>query len=107
MLRTCVNTMSSASGKSRVCGESFEKRRESFFFLVPLVSTRGSYCLPIELEARVRVEFHCRVIFARVNEKEAVYEKATRKRKTFTYTRDLPYIVSILFKRVKFMCVRT
>ena len=101
MLRTCVNTMSSASGKSRVCGESFEKRR------VPLVSTRGSYCLPIELEARVRVDFHCRVIFARVNEKEAMYEKATRKRKTFTYTRDLPYIVSILFTPVIFMCVRT
>ena len=26
---------------------------------------------------------------------------------TFTYTRDHPYVVSILFTRVKFPCVRT
>ena len=48
----------------------------------------------------------------RVNEIEAIYERAhvsvkVERGSTFTYTRDLPYIVSILFTRVKFTCVRT
>ena len=41
-----------------------------------------------------------------------MYEKAMVNVKvwrgsTFTFTRDLPYIASILFSRVKFTCVRT
>ena len=48
----------------------------------------------------------------RVYEIEAVYERPrvsvkVERGSTFTYTRDLPYIVSILFSRVKFSCVRT
>ena len=48
----------------------------------------------------------------RVNEIEAIYERAhvsvkVERGSTFTYTRDLPYIVSILFTRVKFTCLRT
>ena len=46
----------------------------------------------------------------RVNEKEAMYERPRVNMKvergsTFMFTRDLPYIVSILFTRVKFTCV--
>ena len=48
----------------------------------------------------------------RVNEKEAMYERPHANVKveegsTFTLTRNLPYIVSIVFTRVKFTCVRT
>ena len=47
-----------------------------------------------------------------VNEIEAVYERPRvnvkdQRGSTFTITRDLPYIVSILFTRVKFPCVPT
>ena len=50
--------------------------------------------------------------FTRVNDIEVVYERPRENVKvergsTFTFTRDLSYIVSILFTRVKFKCVRT
>ena len=50
------------------------------------------------------------VKFRRINEIEAMYERPSVNVKvergpTFTFTRDLPYIVSILFTRVKFTCV--
>ena len=62
-----------------------------------------------------RVDFQCHAIFSLrrcVNEIEAIYDTAlvsvkVERGSTFTYTRDLPYIVSILFMRVKFTCVRT
>ena len=58
------------------------------------------------------VDFHCRVIFPCVNEIEAMYERSrmnvkVQRGSTFTYTRDTPYIFSILFTRVKFTCLRT
>ena len=48
----------------------------------------------------------------RVNTIEATYERLrvnvkVERGSTFTFTRDLPYIVSISFTRVKFTCVRT
>ena len=69
----------------------------------------------------VRVNFHCRVIihvrmhvnFTRGNKiyrgKDA-RKKKVESRSTFKFTRDFPYIDSILFTRVKllkFACVRT
>ena len=51
--------------------------------------------------------------FTRINEIETIYErprvnvKLNARGSTFTFTRDLPYIVSILVTRVKFTCVRT
>ena len=61
------------------------------------------------------VDFHCRVMFpcegtpvkfTRVNEIEAMYERPrvnvkVERGSTFPFTRDLPYIVSILFTRVR------
>ena len=52
------------------------------------------------------------VKFTRVNEKEAMYERPRANVKveegsTFALTRNLPYIVSIVFTCVKFTCVRT
>ena len=48
----------------------------------------------------------------RVNKIETVYERSrvsvkVEQGSTFTFTRDLPYIVSISFTRVYFTCVRT
>ena len=48
----------------------------------------------------------------RVNEIEAVYERPrvnvkVERGSTFTFMRDLPYIVFLSFTRVKFTCVRT
>ena len=50
-------------------------------------------------------------VWTRVNKIEAMYERTRLNVKlergsTFTFTRDLPYIVSILFTRVKLTCVR-
>ena len=50
--------------------------------------------------------------FTRVNDIEVVYERPRENVKvergsTFTFTRDLSYIVAILFRRVKFKCVPT
>ena len=51
--------------------------------------------------------------FTRINEIETIYErprvnvKLSARGSTFTFTRDLPYIVSILVTRLKFTCVRT
>ena len=51
--------------------------------------------------------------FTRVNEIETMYErprvnvKLSARGSTFTFTRDLPYIVSILVTRETFTCVRT
>ena len=50
--------------------------------------------------------------FTRVSKIEAVLERPRVKvkvelRSTFTFTRDLPYIASISFTRVKFTWVRT
>ena len=50
--------------------------------------------------------------FTRVNDIEVVYERPHENVKvergsTFTFTRDLSYIVAILFRRVKFKCVPT
>ena len=52
------------------------------------------------------------VKFTRVNEIEAMYERPrvnvkVERGSTFTFMRDLPYIVSISFTSVKFTCVRT
>ena len=52
------------------------------------------------------------VKFMRVNEIEEVYERPRvnvkdERGSTFTITRYLPYIVSILFTRVKLPCVPT
>ena len=49
--------------------------------------------------------------FISVNEIEAMYERPhvnvkVEPRSTFTLTRDRPYIASILFRSVKFACVR-
>jgi len=51
-------------------------------------------------------------VLTRVNEIEAMYERSrvngkVERGSTFTLTRDLPYIVFILFTRVNFTCVRT
>ena len=73
------------------------------------------------IQSSPRVDFHCRVIltcvrtqfFARVNKVEAMHGSRSRvnakvePRSTFTFTRGLSYITSILFTRVKFTCVRT
>ena len=61
---------------------------------------------------RVRVDFHCRVIFTRVNIIEVIYERSgvnvkIKRAFTLTFTRDLPYIASILFTHVEFTCIRT
>ena len=54
----------------------------------------------------VSVKFTC------VDEIEAIYERpcvnvTVERGSTFTFTHDPPYIVSTLFSRVKFTCVRT
>ena len=75
------------------------------------------YCLGLALALRVKVDFHCRVIFTCVrtqtltgftcvNKIETMCEKPRLNVKvephsTFTFTSDLPYIVSILFTHVK------
>ena len=56
--------------------------------------------------------FHMRthVNFSLVNKIGAMYERPRVNVKVdrgLTFTRDLPYIVSILFARVKFTCART
>ena len=58
--------------------------------------------------------FHVRthVNFTLVNKIGAMYERPRVNVKvdrglTFTFTRNLPYIVSVLFARVKFTCART
>ena len=67
------------------------------------------------------MDFHCPVIFTlltftRVNEIEAIYERSrvnvkVKRDSTFTFKgvckRDLSYMASILFTRVKFTAVRT
>ena len=50
--------------------------------------------------------------FKGVNKIETMYERSrvsvkVEQGSTFTFTRDLPYIVSISFTRVYFTCVRT
>ena len=50
--------------------------------------------------------------FTPVNDIEVVYERPRENVKvergsTFAFTRDLSYIVAILFRRVKFKCVPT
>ena len=60
-------------------------------------------CFPLSRIFSVRTQ----VKFTRVNEKEAMYERPRANVKveegsTFTLTRNLPYIVSIVFT-----CVRT
>ena len=65
-------------------------------------------CFPLSRIFSVRTH----VKFTRVNEQEAMYERPRANMKveegsTFTLTRNLPYIVSIVFTRVKFTCVRT
>ena len=81
-----------------------------------LPSPLYSYCL-----CRIKVDFHCPLIFTfltftRVNEIEAIYEKSRvnvklKRDSTFTFKgvceRDLSYMASILFTRVKFTAVRT
>ena len=52
------------------------------------------------------------VNFTLVNKIGAMYERprvnvTVDRGLTFTFTRDLPYIASILFTRVKFTCART
>ena len=56
------------------------------------------------MSRNVSVRTH--VKFTRVNEIEAMYERPrvnvkVERGSTFTFTRDLPYIVSILFTRVR------
>ena len=51
------------------------------------------------------------VKFTSVNEIKAMYERPrvnvkVERGSTFTFTRDFPYIVSILFTRVKFTSIR-
>ena len=65
-----------------------------------------------EKDFSLQADFHCRVnrIYVR-NKIQAMYEKSSVKVKvelgsTFRETRDLPYIASILFARVKITCVR-
>ena len=63
-------------------------------------------CFPLSRIFSVRTH----VKFTRVNEKEAMYERPRANVKVeegSTLTRNLPYIVSIVFMRVKFTCVRT
>jgi len=55
------------------------------------------------------MDFHCRVILLLVNKIEAMYERPRvnvkiERGSTFTFTRDLLYIASILFALVKFTC---
>ena len=71
-----------------------------------LITVKGRFPLSRNFSVRKHVKF------TYVNEIEAMYERLRVKVKvervsTFTYTRDLPYAVSILFTRVKFPCVRT
>ena len=65
---------------------------------------------------RLRVDFHCsmrtHVKFTCVNKVETMYGRPrgnvkVELRSIFTLTRGLSYIVSILFTRVNFTCVRT
>ena len=53
----------------------------------------------------VRVDFHSRVIFTRVNKIQAMYERLN-PRSTFTSMRKRSYIASILFTCVKLTHVR-
>ena len=53
----------------------------------------------------VRVDFHSRVIFTRVNKIQAMYERLNR-RSTFTSMRKRSYIASILLTCVKLTHVR-
>ena len=46
----------------------------------------------------LRVDFHCRVVFTCVDKIEAMYERLLV---TFTFTRDFPYIASILTYALK------
>ena len=60
---------------------------------------------PLSRNFSVRIH----VKFTRVNEIEAMYESPRANMKderTFTFTRDPPYVASILFTRVKFTYVR-
>ena len=81
-----------------------------------LPSPLYSYCFYL-----LKVDFQCPVFFTfltfkRVNEIEAIYEKSRvnvklKRDSTFTFKgvceRDLSYMASILFTRVKFTAVRT
>ena len=60
-----------------------------------------------ETTYRVRVNFHCRVIFMCVNKIEVMYEGPCVNVKvelgsSFIFTSNLPYMTSILFAQVKF-----
>ena len=59
-----------------------------------------------------KVDFHRHVIFTRINEIEAIYERSRVNVKVepcsyFTLTSDLSCIASILFADVRFTHVRT
>ena len=61
----------------------------------------------------LKVDFHCRLIFACVNKTIEAMNRRSRvnlkvePRSSLTFTRNTSYIASILFKRVKCTCVRT
>ena len=60
---------------------------------------------PLSRNFSVRIH----VKFTRVSEIEAMYESPhanVKDERTFTLTRDPPYVASILFTRVKFTYVR-
>ena len=71
-----------------------------------LKGPKGGFPLSRNFYVRLQVNF------TRVNKIETMYERSrasvnVEQGSTFTFTRDLPYIVSISFTRVYFTCVRT
>ena len=63
----------------------------------------SSFPLSCNFSVRIHVKF------TRLNEIEAMYESPranVKDERTFMFTRDPPYVASILFTRVKFTYVR-
>ena len=60
----------------------------------------------------LKADFHCRVIFTRVNKIEAMDGQSrvsgkVERGSAFTFTGGLSYIPSISFAHVNFTCIRT
>ena len=75
-------------------------------FSVVCFTAKGLFPLSRNFSMRTHVDF------TRANKIEAMYERPqvnakVEPRSTFTFTRGLSYIASILFTRVNFTCLRT
>ena len=85
--------------------------RTEIFHVTPALKLNDSL-VNIIASIRVKVDFHCQIIFTCINKIEVMYERPRGKVNverglTFIFMHDLSYVASISFTCVKFMWVHT